>query len=269
LSEALQESANRKDSASYAEKKSAVKKVLGILFDIFTVLVVFFVIFLLVIMFQLKGITSEGVSVAGFRMFIVQTMSMDPVYPTGSVVVTKRVPPADIKEGDVISFLASYSGSVVTHRVVEAFDLGDGRYGFVTKGDANPSNDSGLVGGQAVLGVVVLGIPNLGLLLGKLRSVWGLVLLVILPSSLVIIGEAVKLSRLLREEKAKSVEAAGGFENAEEPAADESDEASAEAEADGVDVHARLGAEEARTVEEAEMRPISEKEGALQDGENQ
>ena len=184
-------------------KKRTGKKVWSVLFDIFTVLVVLFVIFLMILMLQMKGLTTNGISLGGYRMFLVQTPSMTPIYPAGSVVITKTVPPDELNVGDAISFRVEYSDAVVTHRIQKIEKTSAGYYEFTTKGDANEVNDSSKVESSNVLGVVIFGIPNVGSLLNWLRSIWGLILLVILPAGLVIIGESIRLTGMVKEEKQK------------------------------------------------------------------
>jgi len=203
LSEILPNNVDIVNDGADLPKKQITKRLISIVFDVFTVLVVLFVIFLLVLMFQMKGLTSNGIALGGYRLFLVQTGSMSPEYPTGSVVVTKQKPVEELGVGDVISFIANYSGAVVSHRIVEAEDLKNGTRRFTTKGDANMAADNDKVDGMNVLGVVIFGIPEVGKLLGWLKTIWGLLLLVILPAGLVIIGESVKLAGILREEREK------------------------------------------------------------------
>ena len=202
MSETVAENENAIITNNDQIKKKTGRKVLNILFDIFTVLVVLFVIFLLFLMLQMKGLTADGISIAGYRIFLVQTPSMTPAYPSGSVVITRNVSADELNVGDAISFRA-YGNTIVTHRIVEIEEYVEGYYRYVTKGDANESNDREKVESGAVLGVVIFGIPNAGHLLNWLRSIWGLFLLVILPAGLVIIGESIKLSGIIREEKQK------------------------------------------------------------------
>ena len=184
-------------------KKKSQRKILGILFDVFTVVVIFFVIFLLFCMFQMKGLSANGIALGGFRAFLIQTMSMEPEYPVGSVVVAKSVPVETLKEGDVISFRVGQGGLVLTHRIVDIERFEDGYYMITTKGDTNLENDRDKVDGRDVFGIIIMCIPKLGLMLNWLRSIWGLLLLVILPAGLVIVGESVRLTKVIKEEKEK------------------------------------------------------------------
>ena len=96
----------------------------------------------------------------GYQVFNVESGSMYPELPVGSVIYVKTVPPEEIEEGDIITF--EKEGVFVTHRVVTNNRV-EGE--FVTKGDANEDVDINNVTYPAVLGKVVMHIPFLGRLL--------------------------------------------------------------------------------------------------------
>ena len=90
----------------------------------------------------------------GFSVFRVMTGSMEPEIPEDSMLLVRKTPPEEIKEGDVISFFSpdpTLEGAVNTHRV-QRVEQHDGDIWFTTKGDANaiediyPPDDSLLVG---------------------------------------------------------------------------------------------------------------------------
>lgn len=92
--------------------------------------------------------------VLGYSVFRVMTGSMEPAIPEDSLLVVKKTPPEEIVPGDVISFFSpdpALEGAVNTHRVVR-IEEENGKYLFITKGDANviediyPPDDSLLVG---------------------------------------------------------------------------------------------------------------------------
>lgn len=90
-----------------------------------------------------------------YEVLVVRSGSMEPVINTGGIVVVDRearLPPV----GTIASF-RDVDGSVVTHRVV---DMDGARY--ITRGDANSSNDVTVRSTAAVYGSVVLALPLLG-----------------------------------------------------------------------------------------------------------
>ncbi len=86
--------------------------------------------------------------VAGCRPVVVLSGSMEPTYHVASVIYYKSAPFNKINNGDPITFRAG-ENSLVTHRVVEKRE---GAQEFVTKGDANPTNDPNPVSYQNVVG---------------------------------------------------------------------------------------------------------------------
>src|SRR4051794_22572106 len=88
----------------------------------------------------------------GWKVLSVQTGSMRPAVPRGSLVLVHHVPYSQLKVGDVITYAnASQPGATITHRITKTYKL-DGKIpAYITKGDANPSQDPvTVVGGQVV-----------------------------------------------------------------------------------------------------------------------
>lgn len=131
---------------------------------------------------------------------IVQSGSMEPAIPTGSVVVI--APSSAYAVGDVITFGKDSARDVpTTHRIAEVTDTG-----FITKGDANEERDVNPVPAGDVIGKVYLHVPYAGFVLDFARKPLGFALLIGLPALLIIfdelftiIGEVGKLRR--RKEK--------------------------------------------------------------------
>lgn len=136
-----------------------------------------------------------GGRLLGFQNYIVLSGSMEPAYHTGAVVYVKSVDADMLAVGDVITFRLS-GDSMATHRIVEVIGSGE-TIQFHTKGDANDTEDGGLVQGADVAGKVVFTIPYLGYIAafiqtGKGRAIavaYGafLMLMLILPE--LIFGE--------------------------------------------------------------------------------
>lgn len=101
-----------------------------------------------------------GVRLFGINVFVVQSGSMEPAYPTGSIVYVCQTDAGKLKEGDVITFRLG-DQLRATHRIVEVTQHNGGP-AFRTKGDANDHADSGLVTPDHIVGKVLFGIPFLG-----------------------------------------------------------------------------------------------------------
>jgi signal peptidase I len=109
----------------------------------------------------------------GRELFIVGGGSMEPSIPIGSLMIATRTDPLAIGVGDVVTIRAD-NGVVVTHRIVRVVDLPEGRF-FVLKGDANESQDAGLVPARAIVGKADLHIPYAGYAQHFLSTVPGMI----------------------------------------------------------------------------------------------
>lgn len=85
----------------------------------------------------------------GCKPEVVLSGSMEPLFPVGSVIYYKETPFESIQQGDIITFTSGEA--TVTHRVVS---IDSESQTFRTKGDANPSTDSGSVPYSKVKGKV-------------------------------------------------------------------------------------------------------------------
>lgn len=80
----------------------------------------------------------ETPSVFGYQIYRVETGSMIPTFPIGSVIISKEYDgTSDLEVGEVVTF--SRGEQVITHRIVEIIPTESGLL-YRTKGD-NPEND--------------------------------------------------------------------------------------------------------------------------------
>ena len=125
-------------------------KLLGkILFYIF-----FFAVLLVVVGMLFSKINNRVFFLGNRATLWVMTDSMEDQIPAQSYILIRKADPSDIHVDEVITFYSddpALQGHLNTHRVVEIQD--DGR--FITKGDANLTNDSYPVRAEAVVGVYV------------------------------------------------------------------------------------------------------------------
>ena len=117
----------------------------------------------LVILVVLLAIALAGVRLLGFQVYAVTSGSMEPTYPTGSLLYVKPVDVKELKVGDAITFLLDEK-TVATHRIIEVLPDADDPdvIRFRTKGDANEIADGGSVHSRNVIGRPVFCIPYLG-----------------------------------------------------------------------------------------------------------
>ena len=133
-------------------------------------------------------------------LYTIISPSMEPNIRVYDVVVTSTVKPETIKIGDVISFISSSSvskGLLVTHRVINIATASNGELAFQTKGDNNMVADSAMALASAIVGKVMLKLPQLGRIQFFLSQKAGWLVVVVLPALGVIIYDFIKLFRLL------------------------------------------------------------------------
>ena len=132
----------------------------------------------------------------GWQLQVVQTGSMSPTYPKGTLLVSQPTSPADVRTGDVLTFSAPWRNrALVTHRVrlIQATD--EGARVFITRGDASDADDPSALPESEARSVARWGVPKLGTLVWALRGWRGLSLLVVLPSVILLGAELVDRRR--------------------------------------------------------------------------
>lgn len=105
-----------------------------------------------------------GAGMLGFDAYVVETSSMAPAIPAGSLaVVDTRAGGASLRTGDVVAYRAgttsAESAPVVVHRVV---DVDSASEKIATKGDANGAADPAPVPYESVVGRCIASVPGIG-----------------------------------------------------------------------------------------------------------
>ena len=116
-----------------------------------------------------------GIRIFGVQVYGVLTGSMEPSYPTGSLIYVKPVDAADLRVNDVITFSIS-PGVIATHRIVEVVwdEQRPGLLSYRTKGDANKDVDAALVSANNIIGKAMFAIPQLGYVANYIQQAPGI-----------------------------------------------------------------------------------------------
>ena len=77
----------------------------------------------------------------GWERYAIVSGSMSPAFDEGSLVLADVVPVADLRVGDVITYMPPAGDHLITHRIAWIGRDDAGRRIFRTKGDANPIAD--------------------------------------------------------------------------------------------------------------------------------
>jgi len=161
-----------------------------------------YIIYGLVIIFAFLAISAKF-SIGGIKLLVVKSGSMEPTIRTGSLVVDRTA--KEYKESDIITFRSTNDPSnTTTHRIV-GIEKQDNSVEFITKGDANDSNDPLKLNPDLIIGKVVFKIPYLGYIVAFARTMPGLIILVIIPATIIIYDEInnIKKEIILRRKKGR------------------------------------------------------------------
>jgi len=138
----------------------------------------------------------SSLSIGGFTAKLVLSGSMEPTIPTGSVAFL--LPRTEYAAGDVITFKTDAAAQhPTTHRIVLQNDDGS----FVTRGDANDTDDFVTVSPQHIFGKVLFAIPYLGYLLDFAKQPLGFFLLVGIPVAYIVLDELAKIVAIIRRHR--------------------------------------------------------------------
>lgn len=120
----------------------------------------------------------------GWTPYVVLSGSMEPVYPVGSLLYVRPVTAETIEQGDVITYRLQGGDTVVTHRVVE-INAEEGT--FITKGDANDTEDMVPVASSALAGEPVFHLPYVGYAAAQFATARGRIIACIIAVTLILL----------------------------------------------------------------------------------
>lgn len=129
-----------------------------------------FAIFVIITFIVSKVNPTSQAKYLGFEMRVITTNSMQGTIDKGTMIVSTRVEPKDIKVGDIITYKTGYytrdkSDYIITHRVIEISPIiednitGESSYYFQTRGDNNPDKDPYLVHQDDVISRYSFSVP--------------------------------------------------------------------------------------------------------------
>ncbi|HGE72703.1 TPA: signal peptidase I [Candidatus Poribacteria bacterium] len=126
----------------------------------------------------------------GYKFFTVDSGSMEPKIRTGSLVMVMRRKNYNL--GDIITFKVPGSKNTVTHRIIDIIETNHDIY-YKVKGDANKVSDSKPVFIENVIGKVIFAIPYLGFPISFAKTLQGLIVLIVIPSTIIIYSEILSI----------------------------------------------------------------------------
>lgn len=179
------------------------------LYVVFLLLVIIFLLFIFYFADLLYNIQSGEDKPPLFDAYVIVSPSMVPTINVQDAIIIRREEPENLKQGDIISFLATdsyYSGKVITHRIIGIEQAEDGSLLYRTKGDNNNFADGTLVNEDNVYGKVLFRIPWLGYIRQFLSTYFGWILCIALPLLYLILSEVIKVRKMLRRKRKQAEE---------------------------------------------------------------
>lgn len=186
-----------------SENKKTVKAIKRTVSAVWWIVLVLLVV-LLVNIFGAK-LTGNVPRVFGYSVMNIVSGSMEEEIPKGSYILIKKVSPEEIEKDDIICFYstdAKIYGMPNTHRVVEEPIVTDSGIEFITKGDANPINDTETAKGDRLIGVYVKNLDGLTAFANALSG--NILIIVILCLQICIITMAVYVFALVKKNKSET-----------------------------------------------------------------
>lgn len=163
-------------------------KVLKIIENVLFGVVVITLSLLIIITAQSK-LTGQEPSLFNHRIYIVDSGSMSPTIKQDSMIIVKEMNPEGIITGDVITYYGHNKASRITHRVIEIQNRGES---FITKGDANDTDDPMPLEGEKLIGKVVYIIPFIGKVFRFLSTKLGIALLITTAIAWIVLPKLLK-----------------------------------------------------------------------------
>lgn len=165
-----------------------MSKIIKIVIEILSWLFIIFFAGLII----LTTISNTNIA-GGYKLFLVQSGSMEPSIMTGDIVVINRQ--KNYFVNDTITFKDSQN-RVVTHRIVNI-----DQEKISTKGDANRTDDPEIINQNMILGKVLLVLPKLGYVVAFAKSLPGLVVLIIIPCFILMGDEVIKVIKNIKKKQ--------------------------------------------------------------------
>ena len=124
------------------------------------------------------AVTGVNLVLCGFRPFVIDSRSMEPLYRKGSLCwVDTRAPLSSLVRGDVLAY-RSPADTLVLHRLVNMDEMAGGEEVIVRmQGDANNTVQEMTLSRVNYVGREAFTIPELGTIVSGLSSVKGVILL--------------------------------------------------------------------------------------------
>lgn len=133
------------------------------------------ILIILILLFVIKYLPM----IFGYHTYVIESASMEPAFPVGSMIIVEKCDFFDVEINDVITFKQSSSNMSKTHRVI---DIDEQKKRFTTKGDNNQEKDVQKVYSKALIGKVTYSVAMIGYIYLFIDTLPGMVCVILLAA---------------------------------------------------------------------------------------
>lgn len=190
------------DKMKKEKKKVSLSGVIGVILSVIFIPIIIINIILIVSSYIN---TDEIPGVFGIKPAVVLSGSMEPAIKPGDLIFIHETDTGKLKEGDVICYLSS--GKAVTHRIADISEGEGGEQRYVTRGDANNTEDRLAVTVDQVQGVWRGGrIGGLGNFILFMQTTTGIIIFIICPLLIFFIWDICYRHKMDKDEAARTTQ---------------------------------------------------------------
>lgn len=175
------------------KKSSAVNIIEGIVIGILILLIAG----MLFLYFSFSG-SSAAPNIFGYTFYHTKAVKMEPKIPQNTVVIGKTGDLDNIKVGSVV--ICQIGEDTVLTRVVQLISE-NGEMSYVVKFDTAPANDTFKIPAENVIARATSQSSTFGSVLDFATSTFGIMLVIIIPSLIIIIFQVVRIINVKRHEE--------------------------------------------------------------------
>jgi signal peptidase I len=152
-----------------------------------TMKVIYWIIFVLLILSATFILLTTYDVIPKYSFYVVLSGSMEPSIKTGSVIGVREEEKYEVKDIVTVKILEN-PNETYTHRIVKILEEND-EIEYVTKGDANESEDIQTASEDLIIGKKLFSLPLLGYVVNFAKNPTGFILMVIVPAIIIIASE--------------------------------------------------------------------------------
>ena len=172
-----------------------IKKIINVILII--------LIYNIILIFISSDNFNNGISILGYKAYVITSTSMEPSIKSGDVIVVKKSKAKNLKVGDIITFKTK--NEIITHRILEIISNESSENTYITKGDNNNVEDTEKVTYSNIEGKSVIIIPKLGKFIISLDNKL-IILIVVLTALIIVFLKMQKQDKIENRREKKKIE---------------------------------------------------------------